>query len=79
MNIRFVSSLTPEDEERLAPGVLQAIGMLLDQLPLAYTLRIETAGGRVFQHAHAGRDESDDAPLESEAPADRVRRGVAVG
>jgi hypothetical protein len=28
--------------------------MLLDQLPLAYTLRIETAGGKVFQHAHAG-------------------------
>jgi hypothetical protein len=54
MDIRFISSLTPDDEERLAPGVVSALSMLLDQLPLAYTLRIETAGGKVFQHAHAG-------------------------
>lgn len=80
MNIRFVSSLTPDDEDRLAPGVLQAIALLLDQLPLAYTLRIETAGGRIFQHAHAGHDDStDDTPLAPEAPAERVRRGVVVG
>jgi hypothetical protein len=65
MNIRFVSSLTPDDEERLAPGLLSAVGMLLDQLPIAYTLRIETAGGRVFQHAHAGHEAS---PLEGAAP-----------
>jgi hypothetical protein len=56
MNIRFVSSLTPDDEERLAPGLLSAVGILLDQWPIAYTLRIETAGGRVFQHAHAGSE-----------------------
>lgn len=54
MNIRFVSSLTPEDEDRIAPGVVNALSLLLDNLPLAYTLRIETASGRVFQHAHAG-------------------------
>lgn len=54
MDIRFVSSLTPDDEERLAPGIVSALSMLLDQLPLAYTFRIETAGGKVFQHAHAG-------------------------
>jgi hypothetical protein len=56
MNIRFISSLTPEDEERIAPGVINALGLLLDQLPLAYTLRIETSGGKVFQHAHTGHD-----------------------
>jgi len=56
MNIRFVSSLTPEDEERIAPGVVNALSMLLDQLPLAYTLRIETAEGKVFQHAHTGHE-----------------------
>ena len=53
MVIRFISSLTPEDEDRLAPGVLGALGSLLDQMPIAYNLRIETASGRVFQHAHA--------------------------
>jgi hypothetical protein len=26
---------------------------LLDQLPIAYTLRIETTGSDVFQHSHA--------------------------
>jgi hypothetical protein len=54
MNIRFISTLTPEDEERLAPGVVNALGLLLDQMPLAYTLRVETSGGKVFQHAHTG-------------------------
>lgn len=54
MNIRFISSLTPEDEDRLAPALLTAVGTLLDQLPIAYTLRIETSGSTVFQHAHAG-------------------------
>ena len=65
MNIRFVSSLTPEDEERLAPAVLGAIAPLLDQLPIAYTMRIETAAGRVFQHAHTGSE-----PAASGEPAD---------
>jgi hypothetical protein len=73
MNIRFVSSLTPDDEERLAPGLLSAVGMLLDQLPLAYTLRIETAGGRVFQHAHAADDTSalEGVPVAARSPLSR--------
>jgi hypothetical protein len=56
MDIRFVSTLTPEDEDRLAPGLVNAIGQLLDALPLAYTLRVETSNGRIFQHTHAGPD-----------------------
>ena len=52
MNIRFVSSLTPQDEERCAPVVLKAMASLLDTLPLAYTLRLETDSGMVFQHTH---------------------------
>jgi hypothetical protein len=54
MDIRFVSSLTAEDESLFAPALLKAIGVLLDQLPIAYTLRIETTGAQVFQHSHAG-------------------------
>jgi hypothetical protein len=53
MEIRFVSSLTPEDEIRLAEGLLQALGIVLDQLPIAYTLRIEAAGSKVLLHSHA--------------------------
>jgi len=66
MEIRFVSSLTAEDENRFAPALLKAIGVLLDQLPIAYTIRIETTGAQVFQHTHAG---ADDAPRSSHPPA----------
>ena len=54
MDIRFVSSLTAEDENAFAPALLKAIGALLDQLPIAYTVRIETTGSQVFQHTHSG-------------------------
>jgi hypothetical protein len=57
MEIRFISSLTAEDENLFAPALLKAIGALLDQLPIAYTIRIETTGAQVFQHTHAGADE----------------------
>lgn len=52
MDIRFVSTLTAEDEDRLAPTLLRAITALLDQASLAYTIRIETTGEKVFQHHH---------------------------
>ena len=54
MEIRFISSLTAEDEATFAPAVLKAVSALLDQQPIAYTLRIETSGTRVFQHTHVG-------------------------
>ena len=54
MEIRFVSSLTAEDENYFAPALLKAIGVLLDQLPIAYTVRIETSGAQVLQHTHNG-------------------------
>lgn len=52
MDIRFVSSLTAEDENLIAPALLKAVGALLDQFPIAYTVRIETTGAQVFQHTH---------------------------
>ena len=53
MEIRFISSLTAEDENLFAPALLKAVSALLDQLPIAYTMRIETTGAQVFQHSHA--------------------------
>ena len=62
MDIRFVSSLTSEDERLIAPALLKAVAAILDQLPIAYTVRIETTGADVFQHAHAAPlDEVDKA------------------
>ncbi|MFN8060893.1 MAG: hypothetical protein U0Q12_17180 [Vicinamibacterales bacterium] len=51
MTVRFVSSLTPEDEARLAPLVLQVCGLVLGQFPIVYNLRVETSGDLVFQHS----------------------------
>jgi hypothetical protein len=50
MNIRLTSSLTPEDENAIAPALLSAMSKLLDLLPIAYALRIETADSHVYQH-----------------------------
>ena len=52
MDIRFVSTLTPEDENNLAAGLVAAIGALLDKFPIPYTIRIETTSARVYQHTH---------------------------
>ena len=62
MEIRFISSLTAEDENAFAPALLKAVGALLDQLPIAYTMRIETTGAQVFQHTHAMNDEPKAEP-----------------
>jgi hypothetical protein len=52
MDIRFVSSLTADDENAFAPALLKAVGAILDQFPIVYTLRVETTGSQVFQHTH---------------------------
>jgi hypothetical protein len=52
MEIRFISTLTAEDEERIAAQLLKALTALLDESSLAYTIRIETSGEQVFQHTH---------------------------
>lgn len=71
MNIRFISTLTADDENQLAPGLLKAIGALLDRLPIAYTVRIETTGAQVFQHTHPSFDGSysGDGQAVFEAPS----------
>jgi hypothetical protein len=52
MEIRFISTLTAEDEGQMAPALMAAVTALLDALPIAYTLRIETLGAQVFHHTH---------------------------
>jgi len=70
MDIHFVSTLTPEDEDQYAPAVLNAVKAILDLMPIAYTLRIETANTRVFQHTKS------DVRLEE--PADDLEDEPAV-
>jgi hypothetical protein len=70
MDIHFVSTLTPEDEDMYAPTVLNAVRAILDAMPIAYTLRIETASTRVYQHTKSDvevvRGPAED--LEEETP-----------
>jgi len=71
MDIRFISSLTPEDENAFAPALLKAVTAVLDQFPIAYTVRVETTGAEVYQHTHP----SFDGPLTASA---RVALNAAI-
>jgi hypothetical protein len=53
MDIHIVSSLTPEDETRLASALMSALTELLDQLPIRYTVRFETAAGKTLTRNHS--------------------------
>lgn len=73
MEIHLVSSLTPDDETRLAPRVLAAIGGVLDGLPVSYSVRIETAVGNAIHHNHTAQEgDQDRAPVASSDPRTRV-------
>ena len=52
MEIRFVSTLTLEDEERLAPALMTAVAALLDAMPITYALRLQTTGASVLHHSN---------------------------
>ena len=51
VNIRFTSSLTDHDENMIAPAILNAVVSLLDKLPIAYVIRIDTSDSNVYQHS----------------------------
>jgi hypothetical protein len=69
LNIHFTSSLTPEDENVLAPVVLTALAGILDLLPIAYILRIETSDSQMYEHA--GDGSKSQRPTEPDLPSDR--------
>jgi len=52
MDIHLVTSLTPDDESRLAPKLLSAVSRVLDGLPVSYSVRVETALGEAIHHNH---------------------------
>jgi hypothetical protein len=74
MDIRFISTLTSDDEDALAAMLLDAARSVLDEFPLAYTLRIETTARTVYQHHHpdhqpasankSGRDAFNGPPIQ---------------
>ena len=61
VNIRFTSSLTDHDENTIAPALLKAVVSILDALPIAYVLRIDTSDSQVYAHSRA-LDSPEDHP-----------------
>jgi hypothetical protein len=51
VDIRLVSSLTNEDEDRFAALVMNAMSELLGKTSAAYAVRIVTAAGKILQHS----------------------------
>jgi hypothetical protein len=52
MKIHFISSLTVDDEGRVAAVMLDLSACLLEHFALAYSVRIETSDGQVFERKH---------------------------
>ena len=75
MEIRFISTLTADDEGQMAPALMHAVSALLDALPIAYTLRIETLGAQVFQHTHPSAAHT---PMPTDAPARHLPERPAI-
>jgi len=69
MDIHVVSTLTAEDENRVADALAIALAELLDGLPIAYALRIETSGTRVVQRSNLETESSVDQGIISHSPA----------
>jgi hypothetical protein len=59
VHIELTSTLTHDDENRLAPAVLKALSGVLDMLPIAYILRVETTDERVLCHVSTNTSEWD--------------------
>jgi hypothetical protein len=70
VNIRFTSSLTPEDENAIAPAILTAVSGILDLLPIAYVIRIDTSDARVYQRSGPNRRSTPSRPPTPPPPAD---------
>jgi len=64
--IRVTSTLTADDENRQAPAVLRALSEILNVLPIAYAIRIDTADAHVYAQSRAG--ESAEAPAKPDPP-----------
>ena len=52
VHIEVTSTLTQEDENRLAPAVLKLLSGILEMLPVAYMVRIETTDEHVYQQVN---------------------------
>jgi len=64
MDITLTSTLTAEDENIIAPAILKAVTSILDHLPIAYRVRIDTMDSQTYQQTGSERKRlTADGPL----------------
>jgi hypothetical protein len=68
VHIELTSTLTQEDENRLAPAVLRALSGLLDMLPISYLIRVETTDQSVIEQVSSGISSWDANSLVADGP-----------
>ena len=67
--VHLTSTLTREDENAIARAFLKAVASILDILPVAYVLRIETSDGERYEHSRPCPDTSKyEGPAKAEQP-----------
>ena len=76
MDIHFVSTLTPEDEDRYAPMVLAAVKAILEPMPITYAVRIVTTNGLAVQHTKADQNEEPAVAAASRRAGPRLVTGA---
>jgi hypothetical protein len=77
VNIRFISTLTAEDENHLAPGILKAVAALAEMFPIRFVVRLDTADGQTYYTGnHTGGNHSGTS--QPEAPGPFVSRAAPI-
>jgi len=78
LNLRFTSTLTREDENLMAEGLMRAMVGFLDLLPVAYSLRIDTSDSHVFEKTRVESrrtGETDSHPPKENGSHSRPKNG----
>jgi hypothetical protein len=65
LNITFTTTLTSEDENRIAPALLKTLASILDLLPVAYRIRIDTTDAQTYQVTGPTGLQKDQRPAEA--------------
>ena len=55
VRIQFTSTMTSEDENKIAPVILSSLARLLELLPIAYSMQIQTTDGELYEHSTLDR------------------------
>ena len=82
VHIELTSTLTQEDENRLAAVVLKVLSGMLDMLPISYLVRVETTDQSVIEQVSPGLSGWDASSLAADtsslSPSRIARARTAV-